>query len=128
MTFCWPAEQALAALFMMNNEHFMVKTVEGSEALMLLGPDWLERRKDKVRQALTLTPTSTLTPTQNPTSNPILTKTLWKRNLVCSDAAEFCMLTEFGSQHEHSADCLADVTLSLLPYVSAPGLHHALQP
>ena len=42
------AAQALAALFMMNNEHFMVKTVEGSEALMLLGPDWLERQKDKV--------------------------------------------------------------------------------
>ena len=41
--------QALAALFMMNNAHFMVKTVEGSEALMLLGPDWLERQKDKVR-------------------------------------------------------------------------------
>lgn len=41
--------QALAALFMMNNAHFMVKTVEGSEALMLLGPDWLERQKDKVK-------------------------------------------------------------------------------
>jgi len=43
------AAQALAALFMMNNAHFMVKTVEGSEVLMLLGPDWLERQKDKVR-------------------------------------------------------------------------------
>ena len=49
LTFCCLAVQALAALFMMNNEHFMVKTVEGSEALMLLGPDWLERQKDKAR-------------------------------------------------------------------------------
>ena len=51
--------QALAALFMMNNAHFMVKTVEGSEALMLLGPDWLERQKDKVRPDTELTLTVT---------------------------------------------------------------------
>ncbi len=56
-----PLAQALAALFMMNNAHFMVKTVEGSEALMLLGPDWLERQKDKVGAGrLVLNPDSSL--------------------------------------------------------------------
>jgi len=37
--------QALAALFMMNNIHHMVKTVESSATLMLLGQEWLEHRK-----------------------------------------------------------------------------------
>lgn len=39
------ARQALAALFMMNNIHYMVKTVESSATLMLLGQEWLEHRK-----------------------------------------------------------------------------------
>lgn len=30
---------------MMNNVHYMVKTVEGSAELMLLGEEWLERHK-----------------------------------------------------------------------------------
>lgn len=30
---------------MMNNLHYMVKTVEGSAELMLLGDDWQERHK-----------------------------------------------------------------------------------
>ncbi len=41
--------QALAALFMMNNLHYMVKTVEGSEALTVLGEEWIEQHKDQVR-------------------------------------------------------------------------------
>ena len=42
---CCATWQALAALFMMNNMHYMVKTVESSAALMLLGPEWLEQHK-----------------------------------------------------------------------------------
>lgn len=42
--------QALAALFMMNNVHYMVKTVESSAELMLLGEEWLERHKDRVEE------------------------------------------------------------------------------
>lgn len=41
--------QALAALFMMNNLHYMVKTVESSEALTVLGEEWIELHKDQVR-------------------------------------------------------------------------------
>ena len=35
---------------MMNNVHYMVKTVEGSAELMLLGEEWLERHKDHVEE------------------------------------------------------------------------------
>ena len=42
--------QALAALFMMNNVHYMVKAVEGSPALMLLGQEWLERHKVRLHE------------------------------------------------------------------------------
>lgn len=37
---------ALSNFFLMNNVHYMVFTVEVSEALWLLGPDWVERHKD----------------------------------------------------------------------------------
>ncbi len=33
---------------MMNNLHYMVKTVEGSEALTVLGEEWIEQHKDQV--------------------------------------------------------------------------------
>ncbi|KAK9812710.1 hypothetical protein WJX72_002444 [[Myrmecia] bisecta] len=42
--------KALAALFLMNNVHYLVKTVEASEALVHLGEDWIERHKDQVEQ------------------------------------------------------------------------------
>ncbi len=41
--------QPLAAVFMMNNLHYMVKTVESSEALTVLGEEWIEQHKDQVR-------------------------------------------------------------------------------
>jgi Exo70 exocyst complex subunit len=40
--------QPLAAVFMMNNLHYMVKTVESSEALTVLGEEWIEQHKDQV--------------------------------------------------------------------------------
>lgn len=41
-------EPALAALFMMNNVHYLQWSVEGSAALGLLGREWLEAHKDAV--------------------------------------------------------------------------------
>lgn len=41
--------QPLAAVFMMNNLHYMVKTVESSEALTVLGEEWIEQHKDQAR-------------------------------------------------------------------------------
>lgn len=35
----------------MNNVHYMVRAVEGSEALGIVGPDWLEAHRDLVEQA-----------------------------------------------------------------------------
>lgn len=40
--------QALAAVFMMNNLHYIVKTVESSEVLTVLGEEWIEQHKDQV--------------------------------------------------------------------------------
>ena len=40
--------QALAALFLMNNVHYIVKAVESSEALSCVGQDWIERHKDLI--------------------------------------------------------------------------------
>lgn len=40
--------EAIAALFMMNNVHYVQWSVEGSAALGLLGGEWLERHKDAV--------------------------------------------------------------------------------
>lgn len=40
--------EAIAALFMMNNVHYVQWSVENSAALGLLGVDWLERHKDMV--------------------------------------------------------------------------------
>ena len=42
--------QALAALFLMNNVHYIVKAVESSEALSVVGQDWIERHKDLIEQ------------------------------------------------------------------------------
>lgn len=42
--------QALAALFLMNNVHYVVKAVESSEALSIVGQDWIERHKDLIEQ------------------------------------------------------------------------------
>ena len=42
--------QALAALFLMNNVHYIVKAVESSEALSVVGQDWVERHKDLIEQ------------------------------------------------------------------------------
>ncbi|KAI8467925.1 MAG: Cullin repeat-like-containing domain protein [Monoraphidium minutum] len=41
-------EPALAALFMMNNVHYVQWSVEGGPADALLGREWLERHKDAV--------------------------------------------------------------------------------
>lgn len=40
--------KALSALFLMNNVHYMVKTVEGSPSLAVIGEDWIEQHKDQV--------------------------------------------------------------------------------
>ncbi|EIE20659.1 Exo70 exocyst complex subunit [Coccomyxa subellipsoidea C-169] len=40
--------KALAALFLMNNVHYIVKAVESSEALSCVGQDWIERHKDLI--------------------------------------------------------------------------------
>eukprot|EP00882_Tetradesmus_deserticola_P013295 GHRQ01014102.1.p1 GENE.GHRQ01014102.1~~GHRQ01014102.1.p1 ORF type:complete len:335 (+),score=196.26 GHRQ01014102.1:1145-2149(+) len=40
--------EAIAALFMMNNVHYVQWSVESSAALGLLGVEWLERHKDMV--------------------------------------------------------------------------------
>ncbi|BDA42170.1 Exocyst complex component EXO70A1 [Coccomyxa sp. Obi] len=42
--------KALAALFLMNNVHYIVKAVESSEALSCVGQDWIERHKDLIEQ------------------------------------------------------------------------------
>jgi hypothetical protein len=41
-------DAALAALFMMNNVHYVQWSAEGGAAEALLGRDWLERHKDLV--------------------------------------------------------------------------------
>lgn len=40
--------KALSALFLMNNVHYMVKTVESSPSLAVIGEDWIEQHKDQV--------------------------------------------------------------------------------
>lgn len=40
--------KALSAVFMMNNLHYAVKTVESSEVLAILGEEWLEQHTDQV--------------------------------------------------------------------------------
>lgn len=40
--------KALSAVFMMNNLHYTVKTVESSEVLAILGEEWLEQHTDQV--------------------------------------------------------------------------------
>ena len=40
--------KALSALFLMNNVHYMVKTVESSPSLAVIGEDWTEQHKDQV--------------------------------------------------------------------------------
>ncbi|KAK9901547.1 hypothetical protein WJX75_001553 [Coccomyxa subellipsoidea] len=40
--------KALAALFLMNNVHYIVKAVESNEALSCVGQDWIERHKDLI--------------------------------------------------------------------------------
>jgi exocyst complex protein 7 len=40
--------KALAALFLMNNVHYIVKAVESSEALSCVGGEWIERHKDLI--------------------------------------------------------------------------------
>ena len=47
---CTGGVQALAALFLMNNVHYIVKAVESSEALSVVGQDWIERHKDLIEQ------------------------------------------------------------------------------
>jgi len=42
--------KALAALFLMNNVHYMVVTVEQSESLSVLGKEWVEKHKDIIDQ------------------------------------------------------------------------------
>ena len=42
--------QAQAALFLMNNVHYIVKAVESSEALSVVGQEWIERHKDLIEQ------------------------------------------------------------------------------
>lgn len=44
-------DHALAALFLMNNVHYMVRAVEGSEALAIVGPAWLDAHRNAVEQA-----------------------------------------------------------------------------
>ena len=34
----------------MNNVHYIVKAVESSEALSVVGQDWIERHKDLIEQ------------------------------------------------------------------------------
>ena len=50
MSVCVPCVilQALAALFLMNNVHYIVKAVESNEALSCVGQDWIERHKDLI--------------------------------------------------------------------------------
>ena len=48
MCACVCPGQALAALFLMNNVHYIVKAVESSEALSCVGQDWIERHKDLI--------------------------------------------------------------------------------
>ena len=39
--------KALSALFLMNNVHYMVKAVENSAALAVIGEDWVEQHRDQ---------------------------------------------------------------------------------
>ena len=40
--------KALSALFLMNNVHYMVKAVENSTALAVIGEEWIEQHKEQV--------------------------------------------------------------------------------
>lgn len=44
------AEPALAALFLMNNAHYVAWAAEGGALEALLGRDWLERQRDAVEE------------------------------------------------------------------------------
>ena len=46
--------KALSALFLMNNVHYMVKTVESSPSLAVIGEEWIEQHKDQVSMYLNL--------------------------------------------------------------------------
>ena len=48
--------KALSALFLMNNMHYMVKAVESSPALAVIGEDWIELHKDQARACSLLLP------------------------------------------------------------------------
>ena len=39
--------KALSALFLMNNVHYLVKAVESSPALAVIGEDWIELHRDQ---------------------------------------------------------------------------------
>ena len=39
--------KALSALFLMNNVHYLVKAVESSPALAVIGEDWIEPHRDQ---------------------------------------------------------------------------------
>ena len=39
--------KALSALFLMNNVHYLVKAVESSPALAVVGEDWIELHRDQ---------------------------------------------------------------------------------
>lgn len=40
--------KALSALFLMNNVHYMVKAVENSTVLAVIGEEWIEQHKEQV--------------------------------------------------------------------------------
>ncbi|KAL0036401.1 hypothetical protein WJX77_006182 [Trebouxia sp. C0004] len=42
--------KALSALFLMNNMHYLVKAVESSPALAVIGEDWIQLHRDQVEQ------------------------------------------------------------------------------
>ena len=46
--------KALSALFLMNNVHYLVKAVESSPALAVIGEDWIELHRDQACFPLSL--------------------------------------------------------------------------
>ena len=70
--------KALSALFLMNNVHYLVKAVESSPALAVIGEDWIELHRDQACLPLSaLSALSALSPLPLPPPPPPPWVCLW---------------------------------------------------
>ena len=63
--------KALSALFLMNNLHYLVKAVESSPALAVIGEDWIELHRDQACLRLSFPPLLLHFPTITKSALPV---------------------------------------------------------